>query len=181
MSHRRHRSAWTVRIAAPAALSLGCPATAALVEFTFEGTVVLRIGENPDHPWGDVQVGDPMSFSYVIDVSQPDQASSSTKGIYDVASAVLTFDGISLAPETIGPMIVDLTGSNGADEIDIAMEPFGNMPGDVASFVLIGGVNTLPDDGIPIDFDLNDFFIRGLQESVWVTAAGYSCRPPRWK
>jgi len=21
----------------------------------------------------------------------------------------------------------------------------------------------------------------GLQESVWVTAAGYSCRPPRWK
>jgi hypothetical protein len=59
-------------------------------------------------------------------------------------------------------MIVNLNGSNGADEIDFAMEPFGEMPGDVAIFTLVGGVTTLPDDGIPIDFDLSDFFIRSV-------------------
>ena len=164
MSRRRRRCAWTSRTAAlatSAALGLAAPVAGALVEFTFEGTVVLRLGENPDHPWGDVQVGDPMSFSYVIDVSQPDQAPMSSRtGIYDVASAALTFDGISLIPETIGPMVVRLDGSNGADEIEIDMEPFGERPGDSAFFKLFGGVNTLPDDGIPIDFDLNDFFIR---------------------
>jgi hypothetical protein len=147
-----------------AALALAAAAqvahAATWVEFTFEGTVTLRLGENPDHPWGHVQVGDPMSFSYVIDIDQADQSPAQSYGLYDVASAVLTYGGISLVPDSIDSMIVNLNGSNGADEIDFAMEPFGEMPGDVAIFTLVGGVTTLPDDGIPIDFDLTDFFIR---------------------
>jgi hypothetical protein len=159
-SRSRSRSALAALALVAAAAQVAHAAT--WVEFTFEGTVTLRLGENPDHPWGHVQVGDPMSFSYVIDIDQPDQSSDPSYGRYDVASAVLTYGGVSLVPDSIDSMIVNLNGSNGADEIDFAMEPFGELPGDAAIFTLVGGVTTLPDDSIPIDFDLTDFFIRGV-------------------
>jgi len=131
------------------------------VEFTFEGEVIDRFGENPDHPWNGVQIGDPMSFSYVMDIDQPDQSISFSQGVYDVDSAILTYGGVSLVPQDLGPMRVNLNGSLGSDEVTIAMEPFGQTPGDAAFFRLIG-FNNLPDDGIPIDFDLEEFGLRGV-------------------
>jgi hypothetical protein len=131
------------------------------VEFTFDGTVVDRFGDNSDHPWNGVQIGDSMSFSYVIDIDQPDQNNSPTSGQYDVASAALTFGGVTLVPETVLPLQVTLSGSLGFDEVVIAMEPFGQAPEDAAFFRLYG-FNNLPDDGIPIDFDLEEFGLRNV-------------------
>jgi len=161
MSRRRRRSACTVRraaLATGAATLAALPAGAATyVEFTFEGSVIFREGENPDHPWGHVQVGDPVVYSYIIDVDQEDQSPGFNSGVYDVESAALSFAGISFAAETVGQMFVNLSGSLGNDTVSIPMIPFGIQPGDNAVFSLTGGITTLPDDGIPIDFDLMDF------------------------
>ena len=161
MSRRHRRSARTVRraaLATGAAALVAVPASAATyVEFTFEGSVIFREGENPDHPWGHVQVGDPVVYSYVIDIDQEDQSPGFNSGVYDVESAALSFAGISFAAETVGQMFVNLSGSLGNDVVSIPMIPFGIQPGDAASFSLTGGITTLPDDGIPIDFDLMDF------------------------
>jgi len=166
MSRRRRRSACTVRraaLATGAATLAALPAGAATyVEFTFEGSVIFREGENPDHPWGHVQVGDPVVYSYVIDVDQEDQSPGFNSGVYDVESAALSFAGISFAAETVGQMFVNLSGSLGNDEVSIPMIPFGIVPEDGAGFSLTGGITTLPDDGIPIDFDLMDFPGRGV-------------------
>ena len=168
MSHRRHGSAWPVRTMAPAMLAAAIAAPPALaatyVEFTFVGSVVLRTGEHsvPDHPWGHVQVGDPVVYSYVIDIDQEDQSSDPTFGKYVVESAMLSFDGIAFVPQTVGHMTVNLISSLGNDEVSIPMIPFGSQPGDGAGFSLTGGITTLPDDGIPIDFDLMDFPGRGV-------------------
>ncbi len=168
MSRRRRRSACTVRtavLATGAAALAALPASAATyVEFTFEGSVVLRTGEFPvpDHPWGHVQVGDPVVYSYVIDIDQEDLSVDPAYGLYVVESAALAFGGVEFVPQTIGNMRVNLNGSLGNDVVSIPMIPFGIQPGDAASFRLTGGITTLPDDGIPIDFDLMDFPGRGV-------------------
>ena len=166
MSHRRRRSEWSLRTAAlatgAAAIAVPPALAATYVEFTFEGSVVFRKGENPDHPWGHVQVGDPVVYSYVIDIDQEDQSSDPTFGKYVVESAMLSFDGIAFVPQTVGHMTVNLISSLGNDEVSIPMSPFGVQAGDAASFRLTGGITTLPDDGIPIDFDLMDFPGRGV-------------------
>ena len=163
MSVLRHRSMTVLATAGfVAALAFtGAARAATRVEFTFDGEVIDRFGENPDHPWDGVQIGDPMSFSYVIDIDQPDLSIDPAYGLYDVESAILTYGTVSLVPENLGPMRVDLNGSLGFDEVTIVMEPFGQTPGDAAFFRLIG-FNNLPDDGIPIDFDLEEFGLRGV-------------------
>ena len=163
MSVRRHRSMPALAAAgfAAALAFTGAAPAATWVEFTFEGEVIDRFGENPDHPWNDVQIGDPMSYSYIMDIDQPDQSPGPWSGTYDVESAILTYGGVSLVPEDLGPLRVNLNGSLGFDEVTIAMEPFGQTPGDAAFFRLIG-FNNLPDDGIPIDFDLEEFGLRGV-------------------
>ena len=146
-----------------AAISAHHAQAATFVKFTFVGDVVGREGDNPDHIWNHVQIGDPVSFSYIIDIDQPDQAVSPFLGVYDIEWAELSFGGIPVVAEEFGRFRVDLTGSNGNDTVDIPLPDVGAwQPQDGAVFYLIGFDN-LPDDSIPIDFELDSFFAHGIQ------------------
>src|SRR6056297_518308 len=104
--------------AAFAAMTLAASAHAELLyEFTFNATVTEKWGDNPDHPWGGVEIGDPAYFKYVIDVEQPDQLpQSSLTGMYELHSAEISYGGIAVQPGFVTEMLVDLF-NPGADQL----------------------------------------------------------------
>ena len=159
MHPRTPRVASGIVAAVAAAAAAASPAHAELFyEFTFNATVTQKWGENPDHPWGGVEIGDPAYFKYVIDVEQPDQLpQSSLTGMYALESAEVSFGGIAVEPGFIGPLIVDLF-NPGADQFVkiVYRQTWSDDLNDGGVFEL-RGFNVLPDDSIPIDFDVLDF------------------------
>ena len=131
-----------------------------LYEFTFNATVTQKWGDNPDHPWGGVEVGDPAYFKFVIDVEQEDHWGGPSLGWYDVTSAEISYGGIAVVPGNISFLEVDLLSGGGTHEVDIiAREVWTDNFFEAAIFNLVG-FNVLPDDSIPIDFDLFDFTVE---------------------
>ncbi|MFK7960846.1 MAG: hypothetical protein AB8G96_10005, partial [Phycisphaerales bacterium] len=164
MQTTRRGAAAGVTGAAIAAASWVAPARAELLmEFTFVGTVWNVLGENPEHPWGDVELGDEAIFSYIIDVEQPDQSGNPNVGRYDVESIFVAFDsvGVNIDGEDSQGLRIDLVAVGGSQEVDIiARDIF--QPQDGVIFEL-RGFGSLSSDDIPIDFELDDFNIeRGV-------------------
>ncbi len=145
-------------LAVAAALLHAAPAHAELLyEFTFHATVTQKWGENPDHPWGGVEIGDPASFTYVIDVEQEDQVPDGSLGIYDLVTAEISYGGIAVVPRDIGHMEVDLLHGGGSQSIDVVVRRVWTDNFFEGGIFRLTGFNVLPDDAIPIDFDLFDF------------------------
>jgi hypothetical protein len=147
-----------------AAMTLAASAHAELLyEFTFHATVTEKWGENPDHPWGDVEIGDPAYFKYVIDVEQPDQASSRVIGRYTVTSAEISYGGIAVEPGFISLLEVRTASASNDQFVEIVTRQVWTDSFDEAAIFELRGFNVLPDDSIPIDFPLLDF---GISRSV---------------
>ena len=145
-----------------AAMTLAASAHAELLyEFTFHATVTEKWGDNPDHPWGGVEIGDSAFFQYVIDVEHPDQAPGALNGRYDVQSVVVSYGGIDVQPQIVGPMNIELLLGGTGQRIDIVTRQlWSDNFAEGALFELIGPFGVLPDDSIPIDFDVLDFSIE---------------------
>jgi len=140
------------------ALLAAAPAHAELLyEFTFHATVTQKWGDNPDHPWGGVEIGDPASFTYVIDVEQEDQVPDGSLGIYDLVTAEISYGGIAVVPRDIGHMEVDLLAGAGSQAVDVVVRRVWTDNIYEGGIFELRGFNVLPDDSIPIDFDLFDF------------------------
>ena len=150
-----------------------------LYEFTYHATVTEKWGENPEHPWGGVEIGDPAYFRFVIDVEQEDHVQDGSLGWYDVTSAEISYGGIAVVPGNISFLEVDLLSIGGRHEVDIiAREVWTDNFFEAAVFTL-AGFNVLPDDSIPIDFDLFDFTVErsieyGDAESLYFRALFHS-------
>jgi hypothetical protein len=143
-----------------ATLAVGATAHAELLyEFTFHATVTEKWGDNPDHPWGGVEVGDPAFFQYVIDVEQEDQSGGSSLSFYDLESVVISHGGIDAVPQRFSRMRVDLLGGGGSDLVEIVARQVWTDSLLEGGVFELRGFNVLPDDSIPIDFDVLDFSI----------------------
>jgi hypothetical protein len=130
-----------------------------LYEFTFHATVTEKWGENPDHPWGGVEVGDPAFFSYVIDVEQEDQSPSLFFGEYDITSAVISYGGIDAVPQFVSTAEIDLLLPTGDQVFSMVVRQVWTDSFLEGGVFELRGFNVLPDDSIPIDFDVLDFSI----------------------
>lgn len=144
-----------------AAVTIAANAGAELLyEFTFHATVANVWGENPDHPWGGVEIGDPAYFRYVIDVEQEDQASPPWLGWYDVESVEISYDGISVVPGFVDRLEVDTFTTSGQDVVKLVNRQIWTDDFNEGAIFELRGFGVLPDDSIPIEFDLFDFGVE---------------------
>ena len=157
MHPRTLRAASGIVVAAVAA-TVASPAHAELLyEFTFNATVTQKWGENPDHPWGGVELGDPAHFKYVIDVEQEDQVPSPVFGRYTVTSAEVSYGGIAVEPDFIGLFEVRTATVWNDHQVKLAVRQLWSDDFNEGALFELRGFNVLPDDSIPIDFDVLDF------------------------
>ena len=162
--HPRTLRAASGIVVALAAATVAAPAHAELLyEFTFNATVTQKWGENPDHPWGGVEVGDPAYFKYVIDVEQEDQSPSQVIGRYAVSSAEISYGGIAVEPGFISLLEVNTATTSNDDLVKIVTRQVWTDNFNEGAIFELRGFNVLPDDSIPIDFPLLDF---GISRSV---------------
>jgi len=131
-----------------------------LYEFTFNATVTQTWGDNPDHPWGGVEVGDPAYFKYVIDVEQEDQSPSQVIGRYTVSSAEISYGGIAVEPGFISLLEVNTATTTNDDLVKIVTRQVWTDNFFEGAIFELRGFNVLPDDSIPIDFNVLDFSIE---------------------
>ena len=89
---RARRRAGAALVAASAALATVGSAHGELALFEFEGTIdsieITYEGETFD-----LGVGDPVSYSYLIDLETPDLNNSSFQGRYEILGSSITIDG----------------------------------------------------------------------------------------
>jgi hypothetical protein len=129
---------------------IAAPASAELIEFTFTGEIDLVVGEAPA-PWADVQIGTPWTMRYVFDSEEPDQATSIERGFYDLISAEIEIDGASQTTDQGWIQIRLNENYYSATMIDF---PFGGGAG----ISLYGPPSAFPDDSLPPDLDLDDYY-----------------------
>jgi len=156
MKHARHGRSAAIAMAMAATLAGVGSARGALALFEFEGTIdsveITYEGETFD-----LAVGDPVSYSYLIDLETPDLNNSSFQGAYEILASSITIDG--------------RTGHAGDPEFlrTWALDPddnfrtlgFGYFRDDNA-LLDVAGQGSLDSDAIPVGFDLDDFPIRTL-------------------
>jgi len=174
--HPRTLRAASGIVVAAAAAAVASPAHAELLyEFTFNATVTQKWGENPDHPWGGVELGDPAYFKYVIDVEQEDQVPSPVFGRYTVTSAEVSYGGIAVEPDFIGFFEVRTATVWNDHQVKLAVRQLWSDDFNEGALFELRGFNVLPDDSIPIDFDVLDFTTArsidyGDAESLFLSA-----------
>lgn len=127
-----------------------------LALFEFEGTIdsieITYEGETFD-----LGVGDPVSYSYLIDLETPDLNNSSFQGRYEILSSSITIDGQTGHagdPESLRTWALDPD-----DNFSVQSEGyFGNDN----ALLRLSGPGSLDDDSIPVGFDIDDFSVRTL-------------------
>jgi hypothetical protein len=131
-------------------LSTTTSAQAELIEHTFAGEVDFLNGTLPT-PWQDVELGDTWEFTYIFDSETPDQFPTvDTLGVYEVISAELTFNGLSIQPLST-EISVDLMVGVHTVSFDFV---------DVDN----GAINLIPPpgegDNLPITFNIDDLLVQ---------------------
>ncbi len=149
-------------------LASAVPASADLIQFTFQGTIDT-VGPL-SAPFGSIAVGDPYTLSYVFDSGTTDGDLSGTVGTYDgdIQEFSLSIGAASLAGTPLfgGAITVDDESVPGIETYDAVMLTTAFEIGVTTGF----SVGTLGSDALPTDFSLSDFsgftfFIDDINES----------------
>jgi hypothetical protein len=128
------------------------PASAELIEFTFEGELDLVEG-TPPAPWEGTEVGSTFSMRYVFDSEAPDLVGSPSRGVYEMEAIWMGLDGIELP--AIGNFIeVNLADFPPFHMYFVSFTGIGeNGNGNIAMF----GFDVFETDALPTNLDLADF------------------------
>jgi hypothetical protein len=137
-----------------AMMMLDPPATAELIEFTFEGELFQVLGE-PLPPWEDVEVGSSYTVSYVFDSETPDESDLEHIGLYFFEYADITLDDATIRGETVW-LRLDLEYLWLFDNYHVTFTDFptGWSGGTID---LIGPNDLFETDALPLDLDLDAF------------------------
>jgi hypothetical protein len=132
-------------------LSAG-PASAELIEFTFEGELDLVEG-TPPPPWEGTEVGSTFSMRYVFDSEAEDHFGDPSTGLYDIEAIWMGLDGIEL------PAIGNFIEVNLADfpPFHMYFVSFTGLPQGGNGNIALFGHDVFETDALPTDLDLADF------------------------
>jgi hypothetical protein len=138
------------------------PASAELIEFTFEGEIDFLVGQAPA-PWDNVELGDPFRVVYVFDSEAEDQESSPYTGIYEVLSLTVEIDGAGQEAGLAGIGVRLFDPPAGWDEYRAG---FYDLPIGASGNVRLVGWSVFETDELPLTLDLDDFDVSQRFEVI---------------
>lgn len=138
-------------------LASAVPASADLIQFTFEGTIGTVGPEPLSAPFGSIDVGDPYTLSYVFDSGTTDGDLSGTVGTYDgdirEFSLLIGAFSVTGTPLFGGAITVDDESMPGIETYDAVMLTTAFDIG--VKIGLFAG--TLDSDALPTNFFVSNF------------------------